>query len=176
MTNKELRREKKKRKNMKQETRKGNGGFGEWRDHISPFIIEDADLHLELADDMVFLHPKAVAAAIPLLKGRLRMLRKGVLAGKLHRKGLAPSHELALSSLLSETAPRCALDKEAALRYLQKEDLSVSDVGTDAMPFPQKQTANWLVPTYQGIPLGWAKLVGAKLKNQLPVNWRIRRL
>lgn len=173
MTNKEFRREKKKRKNKKQETRKENEGFGEWRDHISPFIIEETDLHLELADDMVFLHPKAVAAAIPLLKGRLRMLRKGVLAGKLHRKGLAPAHELALSSLLSETVPRCALDKDAALRYLQKEDLSTANFPLPAANLP---TANWLVPTYQGIPLGWAKLVGAKLKNQLPVNWRIRRL
>jgi NOL1/NOP2/fmu family ribosome biogenesis protein len=173
-----------KRKNKKQGSKNEKGGKGDWKKLVAPFVVGDERLHQELADDNVFLYPQAVAAAIPLFKGRLRMLRKGILAGKLHRKGLAPAHELALSSLLSATIPRCALEKEAALRYLQKEDLSVSDVvnptdssvATYCNTLLQKQTANWLVPTYQGIPLGWAKLVGAKLKNQLPVNWRIRKL
>lgn len=170
-------------KNKKQGSKNDKGGKSDWKKLVAPFVVEDEGLHQELADDNVFLYPKAVAAAIPLLKGRLRMLRKGVLAGKLHRKGLAPSHELALSSLLSDSVPRCALEKEAALRYLQKEDLSVSDcelptngLPTNGLPTTKLPTANWLLPTYQGIPLGWAKVVGAKLKNQLPVNWRIRRL
>ncbi len=172
--NKDLRREeRKKRKNKEQGIKKGKGGSEEWRELVAPFIADDPDLHQELADDRVFLYPKAVAEVMPLLTGRLRMLRKGVLAGKLHRKGLAPAHELALSSLLSETVPRCALEKEAALRYLQKEDLPAADFHLPATHLP---TANWLLPTYQNIPLGWAKLVGPRLKNQLPVNWRIRRL
>lgn len=161
------------KKNKKQGIRSDQGGKGDWKKLVAPFIVEDEGLHQELADDNVFLYLQAVAAAIPLFKGRLRMLRKGVLAGKLHRKGLAPAHELALSSLLSVTVPRCVLEKEAALRYLQKEDLSAVNF---ELPSGKLPTANWLLPTYQGIPLGWAKLVGAKLKNQLPVNWRIRRL
>lgn len=172
ISNKDLRR-KKKREKKRQGRNTEKGGAGEWQEHVAPFIVEDEGLHQEFADDKVFLYPQAVAAAIPLLKGRLRMLRKGVLAGKLHRKGLAPAHELALSSLLSETVPRCALDKDAALRYLQKEDLPTANL---SLPTDKLPTANWFLPTYQDIPLGWAKLVGGKLKNQLPVNWRIRRL
>ena len=170
----------KKKKNKKAGKGNGKNGGNDWQKEVFPFTGELPGIRQEGVEDKVFLYPEAVARAIPLFTGSLRMLKKGVLAGKLHRKGFAPSHELALSSLLSESVPRLALDRESALRFLQKEDLTMADLersgGEDRFGLSLQGTAHWLLPTYQGIPLGWAKKVGHKLKNQLPVNWRIRRL
>jgi 16S rRNA C967 or C1407 C5-methylase (RsmB/RsmF family)/NOL1/NOP2/fmu family ribosome biogenesis protein len=74
-----------------------------------------------------------------------------------------PTHSLALGDALHEDLPRVDLDKEQALLYLKRE------------PFSMESTQQgWTLATYQGLPLGWMKVLPNRVNNYLPAEWRIR--
>ncbi len=94
----------------------------------------------------------------------LYIIQQGIPLGNIHRKEITPTHELALSNLIHPDIPRLALTYEAAIKYLQRENLKMD---IDLPP-------SWIVVSYEGVNLGWVKKVKQQLKNQLPLSWRIR--
>ena len=96
------------------------------------------------------------------LKNRLRLRKSGIKLGTLMKKGFVPDHELAMSECISQNVPQIVLSKVDAIKYLRKEDIVVDNYsdGTYLM-------------TYQQSPLGWAKIINSRLKNNYPMNWRI---
>ncbi|MBX3102457.1 MAG: methyltransferase domain-containing protein [Bacteroidetes bacterium] len=100
--------------------------------------------------------------AIP--ANRLRWLRRGVLLAERKGKDWIPAHEAAFyPAFHADRLSKVALSKDQALRYLKGGDpgLSHSPVG-------------WVLLTYLGLPLGWAKHLGNRTNNALPKGWRIR--
>jgi NOL1/NOP2/fmu family ribosome biogenesis protein len=97
-----------------------------------------------------------------LLRSQLRIRKSGLRLGRLIRGELVPDHELALSDALSQDLPTLVLEKPDAIRFLRRDDLPVAAVGK-----------GWHIIKYDGVSLGWAKLVQGKVKNNYPMTWRI---
>ena len=133
---------------------------------VSDFLSTHLDvpdyLGTEVFHDKIFLrHP----AYQHFLQRPFKIKLNGLYAGKVHRKDISPSHELALSEILKkDELPGWELEYEEAISYLRKEELKT----------PPPLDKGWLLVTYNGQSLGWAKAVGKRSRNHFPVNWRIR--
>lgn len=91
-----------------------------------------------------------------------RLIRRGILAGKVIKGGLLPDHELAMYTG-NTYGRRREVDLADAVRYLRKEDF---DFG-EAEP-------GWYLLTYHGVALGWIKHLGKRFNNYYPSGWRIQ--
>ena len=90
-------------------------------------------------------------------------IRIGLPVAELKGKDLAPTHELALSTLLGDV-PAAELTYPEALAYLRRE-----------MPaLPEGLPRGYVTLTYGGYPLGWCKNLGNRANNLLPDYLRLR--
>ena len=97
----------------------------------------------------------------------LYILQAGIELGTVKGKDIIPSHNLALSNALSETAlSRHEVTEELALDYLRRL----------AFVLPQDAPTGYLVLTYHSLPLGFVKNLGNRCNNLYPQEWRIRNL
>ncbi|MBS1641384.1 MAG: RNA methyltransferase [Bacteroidetes bacterium] len=87
--------------------------------------------------------------------------KAGVELGAVKGKDFIPSHELAVSVLSSENLSVIELDKEQALQYLRRQEVSIQS---------QK---GWQLVAYCGLPLGWIKVLPNRINNYYPNEWRI---
>tara|TARA_B100000745_G_scaffold128407_1_gene83730 strand:- start:7737 stop:9161 length:1425 start_codon:yes stop_codon:yes gene_type:complete len=104
--------------------------------------------------DELWYFPQSIDALI----GKVKMDRLGIKLANEHRTGWRFCHELAVHFGTDATNTYC-LDHEQASHYLQGKDLTDIE-----LPHNAKE---WIVD-YQDSPLGLAKSVNKKLKNQLP--------
>lgn len=130
------------------------------------WIYSDKAHQIVEHDAHFFYYSEAVSWALQTFQ-HLYTLKKGLLLGKVQGKDFNPSHELALSTLLRQDIPTYPLNYEEAICYLQKNDLNLRD--------NEDELSGWLAATYQQVPIGWLKAAGHRLKNHLPMNWRILR-
>lgn len=107
--------------------------------------------------------PKAISGAVGTIDSALRRVSYGVTLGEFKGKDFIPSHDLALSTLISPNIEAIELDKEDALLYLKKELYSVD---TDYK--------GWALARYEGLNLGFMKVLPNRINNYLPTNFRIR--
>lgn len=98
-----------------------------------------------------------------LLKEAVYLRKLGLNIGNPSQKEWLPSHEIALSIDRSKALPAVALDKDQALHFMKKEEIS--------MPALDK---GWYLVTFEGAGLGWIKSIGTRFNNYLPKHWRIR--
>lgn len=87
----------------------------------------------------------------------------GVEIGQMKRDKFIPSHALALNNMVKKEVPFLELDKENALKYLKKENIN-----------PASNQMGWVVVKYEGLNLGWAKMLKGRVNNYFPTDWRIR--
>jgi 16S rRNA C967 or C1407 C5-methylase (RsmB/RsmF family)/NOL1/NOP2/fmu family ribosome biogenesis protein len=83
--------------------------------------------------------------------------------GEIKGKDLIPAHALALSLDLADTQS-IDLNLEQALTFLRKQDLQL-----------EAQTG-WTLIRYQGLGLGWVKVLPNRVNNYLPMERRLRML
>lgn len=98
---------------------------------------------------------------------KLRYLRSGLYVGDCKKNRFEPSQAMAMV-LKSEQYPYILrLDRadERVIRYLKGETISISDFS-----FPD--SADWILVTVDGYPLGWGKCAGSVLKNKYYAGWR----
>ncbi len=87
----------------------------------------------------------------------------GLEIGLMKGDDFVPSHSLALSTVINEDLPTIELSKENALKFLKRE------------PFDAPEAPNgWILVRYEGLNLGWIKVIGDRINNYLPKEWRIR--
>jgi NOL1/NOP2/fmu family ribosome biogenesis protein len=97
------------------------------------------------------------------LQRHLYIKKSGVRIGKLMGNDLVPDHELALSIAINKgVVLQTELTYDQAIQYLRREniDLAIVDKG-------------WSLMTYEGHPLGWAKLLPNRINNYYPKELRI---
>jgi NOL1/NOP2/fmu family ribosome biogenesis protein len=97
-----------------------------------------------------------------LLQSCLYLKKAGVKLGTVIREELVPDHELVMSRLLSEEIKTIPVNKETALDYLRRKDVSIDT--------PVK---GWAILTYNGLALGLAKILPNRINNYYPREWRI---
>jgi 16S rRNA C967 or C1407 C5-methylase (RsmB/RsmF family)/NOL1/NOP2/fmu family ribosome biogenesis protein len=111
----------------------------------------------------VFAVP-VMAEEYTMLRQKLNIVKKGTLLYQVKRDDIIPSHELALSELLSADAfPVVGLEYRNAISFLRKENLMLKDL-------PE----GWVIAGYRGINLGFIKNIRSRINNYFPVGWRIR--
>ena len=100
-----------------------------------------------------------------LLATRLRLLKAGVFLAEVKGRDVIPTHELAMSTVLSpEAFPTCELSYVDALRYLHRE----------AIVLPSDMPRGFVLVKWRGLPLGFVKNIGNRANNLYPQEWRIR--
>jgi 16S rRNA C967 or C1407 C5-methylase (RsmB/RsmF family)/NOL1/NOP2/fmu family ribosome biogenesis protein len=125
---------------------------------------------LEAGHDFIFkqgdqlrVMPSFAEPELGLWQQSLYIRKAGTAIGEWARKELIPDPELALSSRCSRGLGRQALSLEQALAYLRKEEFQID---TDLK--------GWQLMSYQGLGLGWAKILTNRINNYYPKEWRIR--
>lgn len=88
----------------------------------------------------------------------------GTAVGEFKGKDFVPSHALALSQLASPDLPALDLSREQALLFLKKETFDV----------PPEMPRGWALARFDGLNLGWLKILPGRMNNYLPPERRIR--
>ena len=124
---------------------------------------------LKSAGDYIFIKFNEEILAIPVFMGNelhvlqnLYIKKIGVKIGTVIRDEVIPHHELAMAPILNEKIPAIEVDESTALQYLRKQEIKLDTVLKD-----------WSLLVFQGIPLGWIKILQGRINNYYPKEWRI---
>lgn len=112
---------------------------------------------------ILYLIPSDLLTIYHLVYRLGRVVRTGLLVGKLSDRLLLPSHELAQSLDINGTAPVTEVDIATSLAYMRRDPqrLDSADLG-------------WIQIQYKANTLGWAKNLGKRINNYLPKGLVIR--
>ena len=115
--------------------------------------------------DRLVATPREHTAAMLALQQKMKVLHFGLPLADVKNNKLLPLHQLAMSNALDKEAfCMVELEREQALAYLHRE----------ALAFAQ-HPMGYLLLTYKGSPIGFAKNVGNRANNLYPAEWRIRK-
>ena len=129
---------------------------------IQPWIKQDAQVSFYKNGDDVFAFPGLMEGELHVIQSNLYIKKAGVPLGKVVRDELLPAHELALSRLSNEKLLTISLKKEEALQYLRKEEVTINT-----------GMRGWALVQYANLNLGWIKMLGNRINNYYPKEWRI---
>lgn len=129
------------------------------------WLLGADDFLFETRGTQVVAFPRAYAAQYALFGQALKVIHAGVTVGEWKGKDLVPDHSLAMSTFLNkEVFPCSELTYEQAIAYLRKE----------AITLDASVPRGYVLLTYRGVPLGFAKNIGNRANNLYPQEWRIR--
>ncbi|HNL84922.1 MAG TPA: RNA methyltransferase [Chitinophagales bacterium] len=94
----------------------------------------------------------------------LQITSFGTEIGELKKEIFIPFHALALSDIIRDDMPSIKLDKENALQYLRKNEMNI-----EVSDFQ----LGWALVQFEGINLGWVKVLQSRINNYLPNSFRI---
>ncbi|MCL1842271.1 MAG: RsmB/NOP family class I SAM-dependent RNA methyltransferase [Defluviitaleaceae bacterium] len=126
------------------------------------------DWHIITHGSNVYLQKKLQKnlQKIPLELSGLRVVRSGWFLGENAKGRFVPGQALAMGIRKENARFFAELSEEDAGRYLRGESLDYKGKTLDGKP--------WILICRNGFPLGWARLVQGRLKNNLPVGWAIK--
>lgn len=129
------------------------------------WLLSADDYELSVYGTTVVAFPKACMAELSALQQSLRIVQAGVPLAEVKGKDLIPAHALAMSNALRREAFFGQdVSYEQAIAYLRKE----------AIVLPADAPRGYILLTYEGAPLGFAKNIGNRANNLYPHEWRIR--
>ena len=99
---------------------------------------------------------------IQYLMQELKVRYAGVELGTIAKNDLLPEHALAVSTILKDDIVKAELTLAQSLDYLRKNEINIDS--------PHK---GWALAVYNNFPLGWMKLLGNRINNYYPKEWRI---
>ena len=130
---------------------------------VKSYIQEPDNFYFfKVADPWMAIH-KEHKPSVELLQKYLYLKKSGTRLGQIMGNELVPDHELALSVYINKDAVlQTELNYEQAIQYLRREniELNTTDKG-------------WSVMSFEGHPLGWAKLLPNRINNYYPKEIRI---
>ncbi|RMG80969.1 MAG: RNA methyltransferase [Bacteroidetes bacterium] len=132
---------------------------------LEPFLDGDAPPALfETTKGTLYGLPPKLAVEAGVLLSVLGRAHFGVELGRIKGRDLVPEHALALSTFMPKDFPAVELDLAGAHAFLKKETL----------PVPPGLPAGWALARYEGLALGWLKILKTRVNNYFPKSWRIR--
>lgn len=129
---------------------------------IQPWLNDQLSIQLWKQGDMIIALPTSLEEALHVAAEHLYLRKAGIIIGKLAGNGLVPDHALALSNLLATSTVAVSLKRDSALQYLRREEVTIS-----------AQQTGWTLVKYDGISLGWIKVLPNRINNYYPSAWRI---
>ena len=131
------------------------------QEQLVQHIALDNNTATFLQSGMIKAIPAVFEASILQLASQLYIKKAGVSVGEIKGQDFIPAHELAVSYFPLDTFNKVDLDKEQALSYLRRADFNCTG---------QK---GWSLMRYNGLGLGWAKILPNRINNYYPQEWRI---
>lgn len=129
---------------------------------VEPWLRNPSAYNLYQLEQDVFAFPVTMDQDLAAVHANLYTKKAGIRIGRLVKKELLPDHELALSEIVNEDLLSISLKKEEALQYLRKEEVKF-----------EADSKGWALVKYEGVNLGWVKLLGNRINNYYPKEWRI---
>ncbi len=129
---------------------------------LQPWLQDDQSIQCYKQGDMIIALPASLEESLQIVSEHLYLRKAGIIIGKLAGNGLVPDHPLALSNILASGTVAITLKKETALQYLRREEVSVTGAKT-----------GWTLVQYEGIAIGWMKVLPNRINNYYPSGWRI---
>jgi len=113
----------------------------------------------------IHILPKRWETDLHILRKILYLRNAGTYVGWMANGDLVPAHDLALSVVRRADLPMMELTKEEALEYLRKGNLSPA--------INKEGLRGWVLASYEGVALGWMKVLPNRINNYYPKAWRI---
>lgn len=129
---------------------------------VEPFLKNSSQFVFIRQQEEVLAIPQYIETSLWAIQQSLYIKKAGVKLGTIIRNELLPHHELAVSTIINTVSNTVNTDKETALQYLRRQDIS--------MDTPLK---GWVLLCYEQIPLGWIKILPGRINNYYPKEWRI---
>ncbi|MDB5202489.1 MAG: hypothetical protein JWQ27_1898 [Ferruginibacter sp.] len=129
---------------------------------VSPYLDAPYEFSFLRWEENIIAMPKEIFPSFLQVQANLYLKKAGLSVGSVIRNELLPSHELAVSTILSEKLPRLELTLDNALQYLRRQEMSI-----------ESPIRGWLIVTYKDLPLGLIKLLANRVNNYYPKDWRI---
>ena len=124
------------------------------------FELPTTHQYLSHQNSMIAI-PQVFASTISSILSNLYVKKLGLDLGAVKGKDLIPSHALAMSYWSNLPFKKLEVNTSTALDYLRRAHIQLEG------------NAGWHLITYQGIGLGWAKLLPNRVNNYYPNEWRI---
>lgn len=129
---------------------------------VSRWLKTPLDLKLVKQSDSILAIPAFIESTMEILTNlKLYVRQAGIRIGKLAAKDLIPDHALAMSTIVEPSLVAVTLKYEQAIQYLRRDEVELM------------ATPGWSLLQYQGINLGWAKVLSNRINNYYPKEWRI---
>jgi NOL1/NOP2/sun family putative RNA methylase len=136
-----------------------NGILREWIKNPEEHMVFSHHEHLHI-------FPRRYELDLKILQNVLYLRLAGTDIGKVAGKELIPSHALALSNHINKTIPKLVVTLDEAQNYLRKESIQ-----------PMHMIPNgWALVYYEGVDLGWVKILSNRINNYYPKESRITHL
>jgi len=129
---------------------------------IKPFLKNPAHFFFIKLNEEIIALPIALENELLILQSALYIKKAGVKLGTVIRDELIPSHELAVSTIISDDINSVEPDKENALQYLRRAEIKLDE-----------SRKGWVLLRFRQTPLGWVKILAGRLNNYYPKDWRI---
>lgn len=127
-------------------------------------LLEPENWEILQENNTVSAINKAHLEKLELLKNTLRPMHFGITLAEQKGKDFIPHISLALSKKLDRQKINSVdIDEDTAIKYLQKENIFLSD-----------SEKGFILLTYKDVPIGWVKNLGNRSNNLYPNAWRIR--
>ncbi|MBO5864708.1 MAG: rRNA cytosine-C5-methyltransferase [Bacteroidaceae bacterium] len=132
---------------------------------LEQWILNPADFNFVQQGERVVAMPREHTNAMLALQQKMKVLHCALPLADVKNNKLLPLHQLAMSTVLGKKAfCNVELEREQALAYLHREALSLGQA-----------PVGYLLLTYKGAPIGFAKNIGNRANNLYPAEWRIRK-
>jgi NOL1/NOP2/sun family putative RNA methylase len=128
----------------------------------STWFQSTENLSFILQGQNIAIVPSSWYTIIQYLMQQLKVRYAGVELGTIAKRDLLPEHALALSTIINQSIFSVELNEEQALTYLRKNDLQI-----------ESSHKGWALAKYKGMNLGWMKLLGNRINNYYPKEYRI---
>jgi 16S rRNA C967 or C1407 C5-methylase (RsmB/RsmF family)/NOL1/NOP2/fmu family ribosome biogenesis protein len=129
---------------------------------IKPYFKNTDLLSFFNWQDEIIAVPSFLINDLLLLQSSLYIKKAAVKVGTVIRNELVPDHEFALSNLTADSIASINVDRETALQYLRRQDISIDT-----------SLKGWALIKFQSIALGWVKILPHRINNYYPKSWRI---
>jgi 16S rRNA C967 or C1407 C5-methylase (RsmB/RsmF family)/NOL1/NOP2/fmu family ribosome biogenesis protein len=135
----------------------------DWEPILAKHFSQFSGFETDSFGEKLTILPTYTAQLAHYLKKFLYLKKAGITIGELKGKEWIPSHEIALAIYKLDNIKYNELTKEDALKYLKKDtNLNYEFEGN-----------GFQLVGYENIPLGWVKVIGNRINNYYPKEWRI---
>jgi 16S rRNA C967 or C1407 C5-methylase (RsmB/RsmF family)/NOL1/NOP2/fmu family ribosome biogenesis protein len=129
---------------------------------LQPWLKNAGDFFFIKQNEEIIAMPIHLQDDLAAIQSSLYIKKAGVKMGAIIRDELIPHHELAVSTIINPAITWIDVDLETALQYLRKQEIKIDTV-----------IKGWALIKHQQLPLGWVKILPARVNNYYPKEWRI---